>query len=574
MRYYVGLSHSIHDPALAIVDEAGAVVFAEATERPLQNKRAWHAPPDLLHYVPEVLKAWCEPEAEIVLCTTWSRTMWAFVALHYLMGPLRPASLYSARDDGANQLRQRIAWLFDGLLGTTLSTGLNLQFVLRERFGQRRVRVHRFDHHRTHAAAALCMAPCDEALCLVVDGFGELGSLALFQYRDGQLTQLQRSYAYASIGFYYHALTEWCGFDAYKGEEWKVMGLAPYGKRDAEIEALLRTMVPVRGCDIATASTRDFNAAMAAMAPKKRRAGAPILDAANLAFTGQAVFCDVMSELLRNVHALGLSDNLCLGGGCALNSAYNGLIVEQTPFRNVYVPSAPGDDGNAVGAALLGWQADHPGVPLPRTPSPYLGSKLDPGGIERYAEYGGARSVRHLPGTIHQEVARLLAQGKIVGWARGRAEFGPRALGNRSILADPRSAEMKDRINARVKLREAYRPFAPSLPVEAGPDWFESYQESPYMERTLRWRPEVRDRVPAVVHEDGTGRLQTVRPDDNPVFYGLLKAFEAETGVPVLLNTSFNVMGKPIMHSVEDAVAVFATSGLDVLVLDDHLFEK
>jgi carbamoyltransferase len=205
--------------------------------------------------------------------------------------------------------------------------------------------------------------------------------------------------------------------------------------------------------------------------------------------------------------------------------------------------------------------------------SPYLGSSLSAKSLDHFVQFSGAGVRRYSKGP-HEHVAQLLARGKIVGWARGAAEFGPRALGNRSILADPRDPHMMHKLNQRVKFREEFRPFAPSVIEEFGPEWFEDYQPSPYMDRTLRFRPEMRDKVPAVVHVDGTGRLQTVSRDRSPDFYRLIEAFHRVTGVPMLLNTSFNVMGKPIIHSVQDAVAVFYTSGLDVLVLNDLVLEK
>jgi carbamoyltransferase len=191
--------------------------------------------------------------------------------------------------------------------------------------------------------------------------------------------------------------------------------------------------------------------------------------------------------------------------------------------------------------------------------------------MKRFGRQGG---FSELPGKVHEKAARLLAEGKIIGWVQGRAEFGPRALGNRSILADPRHADMKERINAAVKFREEFRPFAPSILHEHGDEYFLDYRESPYMERTLVFRGEVRERVPAVVHVDGTGRLQTVKREWNERFYELISAFHRITGVPLVLNTSFNIMGKPIIHSVEDAVATFYTTGLDALVIGDCLIEK
>ena len=282
-----------------------------------------------------------------------------------------------------------------------------------------------------------------------------------------------------------------------------------------------------------------------------------------------------MNELLNNLYKRGLSNNLALSGGCALNSSYNGLILQQTPFRNLHVPSAPGDDGNALGAAFLAFYEDQPRAKRkPRTQLPYLGSPLSRPTRARMVKFSGFRKLEHLPRRIHERTAQLLAQGQIIGWIQGRAEFGPRALGNRSIVADPRPRDMKDKINRRVKFREEFRPFAPSILDENGAEYFVNYQTSPYMERTLLFRPEVRKKVPAVVHVDNSGRLQSLKRSWNPRYYDLVFSFYKLTGIPLILNTSFNIMGKPIIHSVEDALGVFLTTGLDALVIDDYLIQK
>jgi carbamoyltransferase len=251
------------------------------------------------------------------------------------------------------------------------------------------------------------------------------------------------------------------------------------------------------------------------------------------------------------------------------------MILEHTGFANLHLPSAPADDGNAIGSALLAYKR-YGGTLRSRSHphTPYLGSAIPPRSLETLAKFGPRGKWRYLPGTVHKEAAAILAQGKIIGWMQGRAEFGPRALGNRSILADPRPPGMKDRINAEVKFREEFRPFAPSILHEWGPRYFDNYQESPYMERTLRFRLEVTSTVPAVVHADGTGRVHSVRRETNARFYALIEEFHTHTRIPLLLNTSFNVMGKPIIHSVEDALGVFYTSGLDALVIEDYLLEK
>jgi carbamoyltransferase len=267
--------------------------------------------------------------------------------------------------------------------------------------------------------------------------------------------------------------------------------------------------------------------------------------------------------------------DLVLTGGCALNSSANGGLLSRSGFERLHVPSAPADDGNAVGAALLAWIDDHPGArpAVGRRPlTPYLGSTMSTEPLKRMRPH--EPRLVHVGDDIVDRTARLLADGLLVGWAQGRAEFGPRALGNRSILADPRPAGARDTINAKVKYREAFRPFAPSILAERAADWFDDRQPSPYMDRTLAWKPAVRDRVPAVVHADGTGRLQTVTAEANPRYHDLLVAFERLTGVPVLLNTSLNVMGRPIAHATEDALTLFYTTGLDALVVGDWLLTK
>ncbi len=234
---------------------------------------------------------------------------------------------------------------------------------------------------------------------------------------------------------------------------------------------------------------------------------------ADLARCGQDLFGTLMDALVAEAHALAPSENLVIAGGCGLNSSYNGRVLGRSPFSRLHVPSAPADDGNAVGAAWLAYQEDHPawsGPPQDARPlTPYLGAKVSTAAMERLAEHEPrARKLGH--GAVTREAARILAAGGLIGWVQGAAEFGPRSLGNRSILADPRPAGAKDALNAKVKYREAFRPFAPSILAVAGPDWFEDFADSPYMERTLVWKESVRDKVPAVVHEDGTGRLQTV----------------------------------------------------------------
>ncbi|MGR9107262.1 MAG: carbamoyltransferase family protein [Gammaproteobacteria bacterium] len=573
--YFIGLSVTYHDPAVALVDASRNLVFAEATERCLQLKRALNCEPDTLYGIVEVLKKHCGDAECFHVAFNWlsNRPFYEHFcsATQYFTPPGLMRPRFASRATFLEKYK-----IFHMLACQTRAMeqgGINLVRMVREAWPGLELRFHHFDHHLTHAAFACYASPFDEADCMVVDSYGERGSLALYRYRNGQLSLVNRSKGIESLGFFYMKLTELCGFDWIRGEEWKVMGLAAYGSFDAAIYELLRPMIRVEGLGL-NQNLSEIRRGMEIL-ERNHRTCAP-LEAANLAHTGQFFFADLMRQLIENFSALGYSRNLVLCGGCALNSSFNGQVLEQSNYRRLYIPPAPADDGTAVGAALLACDRLYPeqrkssGEPI----NPYLGSTASSDSLERLVRFAGGIQIRHLPGNLAQEAAKLLADGRLLGWMQGRAEFGPRALGNRSILADPRRPEMKHKINSTVKFREEFRPFAPAILHEFGEQYFENYVESPYMERALRFREDACDRVPAVVHVDRTGRLQTVKPEWNMRFHDLLQAFYQITGVPVLLNTSFNRMGKPIVHSVEDAVGVFLTSGLDDLAIGDYLLSK
>jgi carbamoyltransferase len=432
------------------------------------------------------------------------------------------------------------------------------------------------DHHLAHASNAVYTSPFDECVVLVADGAGEGHSTSIYHFASNDFKLLFRSGSFLSLGNLYSRLTSLCGFDTMEGEEWKVMGLAAYGRPRADIYGFFQSKGDGYGkSEGEPIAYEDFHELEQMVGKFRHHSNEDLMQAADLAHNFQRYFEEKIIELADFASKLNLSKNLAYAGGCALNSAANGQILAKTGFQRLHIPSAPADDGNSLGVALyekyhvLKEKRDN------KIMTPYLGSAVDVRKLESILAFKGinyhkAASKSHLCA----EAADMLAEGKIIGWMQGRAEFGPRALGNRSIIADPRSPEMKDKINSRVKFREWYRPLAPSILHDSGEEYFEDYQESPYMERTLRFRPEMRARVPAVVHQDGTGRLQSVKEESNPLFYNLIHAFYKRTGIPLLLNTSLNVMGKPIIHSVEDAITVFYTTGLDCLVIEDYVLTK
>lgn len=572
--YFIGLSVTYHDPAIAIVDGSRNLLFAEATERYLQLKRALNCEPDSLYRIVELLKDYCPDAERLDIGFNWRRRRPFYEHFCSFANHFTPAGLMRPRF--ANRAtffeKYKITHMLACQTHAMKQGGINLARMVREAFPSVELRFHYFDHHLTHAASACYASPFAESDCIVVDSYGERGSLAFYRYRDGKISLCREARGIASLGFFYMKLTELCGFDWLKGEEWKVMGLASYGSFNPEIYNLFRSMVEVQGLDLKQ-SLKEVRRGMAIL--ERRFLNVRPMDAADLAYTGQYFFSELMLRLLENYRSFGFSENLVLCGGCALNSSFNGRILE-SGYSRAYIPPAPADDGTAIGAAVLACDrvCAERCRSSPEPMSPYLGSSASAKTLKRLVRYAGGLEIRHLPDGLAQETARLLAGGRLVGWMQGRAEFGPRALGNRSILADPRRAEMKHKINSSVKFREEFRPFAPAILHEFGEQYFENYVETPYMERALRFRAEARDRVPAVVHVDGTGRLQTVKREWNTPFHDLLKAFHRITAVPVLLNTSFNVMGKPIIHTVEDALGVFVTTGLDALAVGDYLLSK
>jgi carbamoyltransferase len=583
-RNYVGLACTFHDSALAIVDSNGEVAFAEATERYTQSKKAINMVPDQLHRIMGLIDEYVEPGADVTLCFSWSdEAIEAFKKARAQMDKFKTDMESQFHGSPPAHINLLIYRALFGLSSNIRSLDLASKTFFHELklydhwLQGREIAVRKYDHHTTHAAAACFTSPFANATCAIIDGHGEDTASKSFSYRDGRLSALSidETGNNGSLGFFFAAVCRACGFGIMSGEEWKVMGLAPYGKLDEQLYEVFKTGLRVDGLSIGYIRPADHVRVLGELEKRKRKRDEPPVSCADLAFTAQCFFSEIVYEYLNNLHERSPSDNVVLGGGCFLNSSTNGEITERTPFEDAYVFCSPGDDGNAVGAALLGYYDDHPQAkPSGKHQTPYLGSRISTESMEKLRKHSKVLRPRSHKDAVFAETAKLLANEKIVAWVQGRAEFGPRALGNRSILADPRSLSMKDRINAEIKYRDAFPPFALSVLHEYGSIFFENYEETPYMERTLRFRPKIRAKVPAVVHVDGTGRLQTVKFEWNAAYYRLIQAFHGISGVPMLLNTSLNVMGKPIVHSLEDVLAVFLTSGIDALVIEDEILVK
>ena len=445
-------------------------------------------------------------------------------------------------------------------------------------------RICHVSHHLAHAAAAYFPSGFDEAAIFSCDGYGERATTAWNHARGGRIELLREIQFPHSIGQFYGAITQFLGFRP-NLDEWKVMGAAAYGDADVyydRLNALVRCDSDAGfELDLRYFQHQDFDAAemftprLIELLGAPRRDGEPMEQRHfDLSAALQRVTENYLFAAVRWLRGRVDCPNLCLSGGVIMNSVFNGRVAMEGPFANVYIPFAPDDSGNSIGAAL--WTAAREGAKIDAAAAatPYLGPAYDDDSIKR--QLAAAKLAPERPADIAATAAKLLAEGKIVGWYQGRMEFGQRALGARSILADPRDPAMKDRINQAVKFREVFRPFAPAILREQTTSWFDIKRpvEVPYMEKVLPVRADRREKIPAVVHADGSGRLQTVDCSSNPLFYRLIEAFRDLTGVPIVLNTSFNVNNEPIVESPVDAIRTFYSSGLDALAIGPFLLRK
>ncbi|RUM94844.1 MAG: carbamoyltransferase [Thiothrix sp.] len=441
--------------------------------------------------------------------------------------------------------------------------------------------VHYIEHHLSHAAGSFYVSPYEEAALLGIDGSGEWATTWLGAGRGNSIECFGESLFPHSLGSFYEAVTEFCGFRP-NYDEGKTMGLAPLGDPEHFYEVVSKIIsVDEEGqvtIDLSFFSYQHHGRQRCA--PKfykifglPREPDAPFEQRhLDMAAAAQRVLEDRALELCEVLYEKTQADYLVVAGGVSLNSVMNGRIVRESKFKDVYVMPAAGDNGTAIGAAyylyngLLGKERNF------IHSNPYVGTEYSNSEIiQLLKKYKLQHEVHE---NISSAAADLLQEGNIIGWFQGRMEIGPRALGNRSILANPAILDMKDKINAEVKHREAYRPFAPSTTVEAKDEFFNLTVEAPFMLKVCDVLPEQRGRIPAVTHVDGSARLQTVRRETNAPYYDLITALGERTGVPVVLNTSFNIQGEPIVESPRDAIRCFFSTGLDVLVIGNCVVRK
>ena len=452
---------------------------------------------------------------------------------------------------------------------------------------------HHLEHHIAHIASAFFCSPWEKAAGFSYDGSGDFVSTMTARCDGTEIEDLDRVYLPHSLGSFYTMICDFIGYRKY-GDEGKVMGLAPYGK-DTFCDQVARMIQKKNGSfrlnldyfqqlgsnqgmqvkeDGTVELARHFSDRMVELFGAPREPYTEITQRdMDLAFAMQHCFEEVFFDLLNALHKQVPTDNIVMAGGCALNSVANGKLFDRTPFRQTWIQPAAGDEGLAIGAALHTY---HSVLKQPRRfvmKNSYLGPEYSDAQIESCLQAAGLRYRCLERQPLLDAVAEQIAAGNIVGWFQGRMEWGPRALGNRSIVAHPGLPTMKDTLNARIKQREWFRPFAPSILAERQSEYFEHDHPSPFMLHVYKIRPEKRAELCAVNHVDETGRLQTVSREENPLYYDLIRAFEKKTGIPVILNTSFNE-NEPIVCKPEEAIDCFQRTKMDVLAIGPYLILK
>jgi carbamoyltransferase len=553
----LGLNYGSHDSAAAIAID-GKVLFAIAEERLSRKKHDGAFP---LH---AIRAAMAHAGARLVDIDEVAFGWQPFSAVHaadlrnYITGT-HPMSL-------SDVLRaQSVGWLDE--------YRKNGERLFQRHFGSPRNGFKRIDHHYAHVLSAYPVSGFDEATVVIVDGRGAWEATSIWHGQGGRIKLVDMIRWPNSLGLFYAQFTDWLGFEKFQ-DEWKVMGLAPYGGPGVDLKEFInvsRGRYRVNSRLLLERKRGQKLSAIENVLGPARKPDECIADLhRNVAWAVQEACEQAEIALINRAVSLTGSRNLCLAGGVALNSKANGLFLSRGLVDRIFIQPAASDDGVAIGAALAGPVAA--GHRCAEMTNAYLGPQSTFEEIEALLNTYKI-CYRRLENPA-EAAADLLAKGQLVGWYQGREEFGPRALGNRSILADPRDVRNRDRVNNAVKFREDWRPFAPSMLEEAGTSFFEHYHTTPFMTLTFRVRPEKKSEIAAAVHVDGSARVQSVTREQNERYYDLIKCFAVKTGVPAVLNTSFNLKGEAIVNSPFDAIRTFYTSGLDALFLDRYLVTK
>lgn len=485
--------------------------------------------------------------------------------------------------------------VLDRLLNSQKVGSVKAQLAKALEVDERKIRaeVHNIEHHRSHLASAFFVSPFEESALLSVDGFGDFTSTMVGKGKGSVIEVLDTVNYPHSIGVFYTAFTQFLGFPHY-GDEYKVMGLAPYG--EAKYTDQVKQVIRLTDDGLFELNLDFFRHPKEGIS-MNWEGGSPHIDAVfgdrfetvfgparkkedeltqahrDLAASVQRVTEEVIFHLLEHLHKKTGLDSVCIAGGVAQNSVANGKVLRNTSFKRIYVPPAGHDAGTSIGSALYLYHHILRNERNAVMRSASLGSHFSDHDIEAYLKTQPVTYTKLDDEALYNTVTDCIINGGVVGWFQGRAEFGPRALGHRSILADPRRADAKDILNLKIKRRESFRPFAPSILSEAAGEFFEGSDDVPFMEKVYPIKEEKRKLIPAVTHVDGSGRLQTVHAANEPRYHALISAFGKKTGVPILLNTSFNE-NEPIVNSPANALDCFLRTKMDMLVLENFVVSR
>jgi len=566
--FNLGISCYYHDSAAAIL-ENGHVIAAVEEERFTRKKFDDDFPTQAIE--------WCLKEAnispsEIHSVAFYDKPVLKFERLLDNYIAVAPRGLYSFLDTIPKWLHKRL-WIKNDIKNTL--KGFNGEIIFPE-------------HHLSHAAHTFYTSEFDEASILTIDGVGEWSSTS-FGYGKNNSINLTNDIRWPhSLGLFYSAFTYFLGFRVNEGE-YKLMGLASYGK-PKYYDKILDNLIDVKNdgsihlnmkyfaFTYDKVMTNDNFSKLFGIEPRKKDEKTEQIHY-DIGASAQKVLEDILIKMTNHVYEKFKIKNLCLGGGVALNGVANYRILKETPFDNVHIPPSPGDAGSAVGCAQYLYYIHHknPRI-IEKNKSKVIHENIYTGpsySNEQIKEFLDSKNISYQEldqAELFQSTAQLIADGNIVGWYQGKMEWGPRALGSRSILADPRKSEMKDILNEKIKHRESFRPFAPSILEEYVSEYFDIDRISPYMLFVVPVKKP--EHIPAVTHVDGTGRLQTVNKDANPPYYQLISEFQKITGIPVIINTSMNVMGEPIVNTPEQAYQMIVKTDMDYLVLGNYLVKK
>ena len=561
--YILGIRNAGYDTSCALMKD-GKIIYAICEERLSRQKRTKKFPINALLYCLRQENISIKDVTHIAISWNPGINLERMDASHSEIARFIPEYLYSV----PNYLIFNL-----GIPPESIEQKL--------KFNNSELNIHYIDHHLCHAAGAYFTSNFEKAMILSMDGWGEKVSTFFATAENGKIEKCWDIEFPQSLGMFYQTMTQYLGFQP-QGDEWKVMGASPYGDKMKYKDKIYKLIRPTNEgkfqMDLSYFDYMSFtkkylfsNKMIDMLGPNRIGNNELAKRHYDIAAAVQSVFEDIIFNILNKNYKKEF-ENLCLCGGSAMNCVANGKVINNTNFKHVNISFAPDDAGTSIGACLWLWNQINNSNDRTIYMTPYLSKNyLD---TEIVKELNAYKLKFIKVDELCKFTAQNLAEGKIIGWFQGSMEFGQRALGNRSILADPRRKEMKDLINKAVKYRESFRPFAPSILDEYGNDFFENYEFSPYMEKVFKFRDDKKNIVPSVCHVDGTGRVQSVTKDMNPLFWELLNQFKKITNIPILLNTSFNLNGEPIVYSIKDAIQTFFSCGMDLLIIGQYVIKK